>query len=54
MTNQPTIGDMFEELMQNYDERYHDDDTYNPDRYEYYLNSLDDDEFIELYNETFD
>jgi hypothetical protein len=54
MTNQPSIGDMFEELMTNYIERYHEEgDFYNPDGYEYYLNSLDDDEFIEVYNETF-
>ena len=48
-----SIGEMFEELMQEYDERYHDDDTYNPEGYEEYLNSLDDDELVVEYNERF-
>jgi hypothetical protein len=53
MTDTLSIGDMFEELMQDYHERYHDDDSYNPEGYEEYLNSLTDDEIEELYNETF-
>jgi hypothetical protein len=48
-----SIGDMFEELMRDYDEGYHDDDSYNPEGYEEYLNSLTDDEFELLYNERF-
>jgi hypothetical protein len=53
MTNPLSIGDMLEELMQDYDEMYHDEDTYNPEGYEAYLNSLTDDEFELLYNERF-
>ena len=45
---------MFEELMTNYIEMYHEDqDVFNPDGYEEYLNSLDDDDFNEEYNKFF-
>jgi hypothetical protein len=53
MTDTLSIGDMFEELMRDYDEGYHDDDSYNPEGYEDYLNSLTDDEFELLYLERF-
>ena len=53
MTEFLSISDMFEGLMQNYDELYHDDDEYNPEGYEEYLNSLTDDEFTALCNDTF-
>jgi hypothetical protein len=48
-----TDQEMFEELMRDYDEGYHDDDSYNPEGYEDYLNSLTDDEFELLYLERF-
>jgi hypothetical protein len=45
---------MFEDLMTNYVEMYHEDPEYfNPDGYEEYLYSLDDDEFNEEYNKFF-
>ena len=53
MTDQLTDQEMFEELMRDYDERYHDDDSYDPEDYEDYLNSLTDDEFELLYLERF-
>jgi hypothetical protein len=53
MTDTLSIGDMFEELMQDYHEGYHDDDSYNPAGYDEYLNSLTDDELTELYNDKF-
>jgi hypothetical protein len=54
MTNTLSIGDMFEELSVNYDEQYHDDDSYNPEGYMEYLDGLTDDELTELYTNTFD
>jgi hypothetical protein len=49
-----TEYDMMTELLQNYDELYHDHpDCYNPQGYEDYLNELSEEELTELYNDTF-
>jgi hypothetical protein len=53
MNNTLTDQEMFEELMRDYDEGYHDDDSYNPEGYGDYLESLTDDEFELLYLERF-
>lgn len=45
---------MFEQLLEYYLEVYHDDDSFNPEGYEEYLNGLADGELMELYEETFD
>jgi hypothetical protein len=53
MTDIKTIKDMYEELSLEYDERYHEEDNYNPEGYMEYLDGLTEDEIEELYNETF-
>jgi hypothetical protein len=53
MTDNKTIKDMYEELIVDYDEGYHEYDDYNPEGYMEYLDGLTEDELTELYNETF-
>lgn len=53
MTHEQEIA-MFEELMQEYHERYHEDpEFYNPVAYDEYLNEITDAEFIDEYNRVF-
>jgi hypothetical protein len=49
----PPTDMMFESLIQEYVEAYHEDEGFNPQVYEEYLYSLTNDEFNELYRETF-
>lgn len=50
----PTLGDMYEQLMLNYHECYHEEgDYYNPEGYEEYLDGLSDQELTDLYEETY-
>lgn len=44
---------MFEELMGDYIERMHDDDAFNPDAYEVFLETCSDDEFVAEYERVF-
>ena len=45
---------MFEELMQNYIEMYHEDtDVFDPDKYETFLEECSDDEFVAEYERVF-
>jgi hypothetical protein len=45
---------MFEELMANYIEMYHEDsDVFNPDAYETFLEECSDDEFVAEYERVF-
>jgi hypothetical protein len=54
MTDTLSIGDMFEELMRDYHESMHEyEDEYNPEWYEEYLNSLNDEDFITEYESRF-
>ena len=49
-----TVEEMMDQLIQNYDEMYHDDpDGYNPEHYEQYLEEMSEDELVELYKETY-
>jgi hypothetical protein len=54
VTELPDTDVMFEELLQEYVEAYHEDESYDPEAYSEYLYELTNDEFIELYRETFD
>ena len=54
MTEQLSIGEMFEDLMRDYHEFMHEyEDEYNPEWYEEYLNSLNDEDFITEYESRF-
>jgi hypothetical protein len=44
---------MFEELMGNYIEMFHEDDDFNPDAYETFLEECSDDEFVAEYERVF-
>jgi hypothetical protein len=49
-----TLDDMQTELIRNYDERYHEEEEYyDPEGYEEYLNGLTDEKLTDLYEETF-
>lgn len=55
MTTTLTVEQMVDELMLNYIEAYHEDgDFFNPDAYQEQLDDMDDEEIVELYNDTFD
>jgi hypothetical protein len=44
---------MFEELMANYSEMYHEDEDFDPDQYEVFLETCSDDEFVAEYERVF-
>jgi hypothetical protein len=44
---------MFEELMGNYIEMFHEDEDFDPDVYEEYLETCSDDEFVAEYERVF-
>jgi hypothetical protein len=50
----PTLEDMYEQLMLDYHETMHEEEEYyNPEGYEQYLDGLSDDELTELYNDKY-
>ena len=54
MTQEQELA-MFEELMTNYVERYHEDaDVFDPDKYETFLENMTDEEFIAEYESVFE
>ena len=54
MAQERSYDTMFDELLQEYVERYHEDaDIFNPDAYEEELRSMDDEDLETLYLETF-
>jgi hypothetical protein len=54
MTQEQELA-MFEELMTNYVERYHEDSEYfNPEAYEDLLENMTDEEFIAEYESVFE
>ena len=44
---------MFEELMGNYIEMYHEDEDFDTDKYEEFLETCSDDEFVAEYERVF-
>lgn len=52
-TKLPTLDEMYGELSCNYDEMYHEEDNYDPEGYDKYLDSLSEDELTELWLETY-
>jgi hypothetical protein len=50
----PTLQEMYEQLMLEYDETMHEEEEYyNPEGYQEYLDGLSDDELTELYNDKY-
>lgn len=47
------LNDIFDELMEDYRENNNEDEDFNEDAHEAYLDSLSDEELINLYKETF-
>jgi hypothetical protein len=47
------LDEMFDALMLEYVERYHEEEDFNEEAYAEYLYELTNDEFNELYTETF-
>ena len=47
------LNDAYEELLHDYCEKYNEEEDFNEKRYSDYLDSLSDEELINLYKETF-